>query len=115
LDRGIDLFVGMEEELKEKLPTADERQEYAELEAAGAERALPGGGRDALEAARQRRTRLGELKDKMAYQPVTLTEVGEDYIAFESGEGLVTYLPAHRLGSLTKRAGKPASPKPPAE
>lgn len=122
LDRGTDVFVGMEQELKDKLPTAEERQEYSQLEAAEAEAGIfptLRGGLDGLDVARKqrqeqsdRRSRLAVLKIKMEYLPVTLTEVGEDYIAFESGEGVVTYLPLHRLGTVTRRVAPAAEATP---
>lgn len=116
---GIDFLIGMEADLKDTIATADERREYAQLEAAAGETPVfprPGiGDRNAIEEMRRRtqeraehRERLNKLKPKMEYQLVTLTEVGDDYVAFDSAEGFLTYLPVHRIASVTKRAAAAA-------
>lgn len=117
----FDLFIGMDAELRDRVATAEERAEYEELsqldESEPLFLAIPdfGGDRDAarrqLEESRrkqnekvERRARLAELKPRVAFQAIRITEVGDDYFAFESGEGLTTSIAASRISTVTRRA-----------
>lgn len=104
-----------DEELPQVRLTDEERREYealrGERSSFGAFRPEPGESGDEhrrrteeqMRRARERQARMSELQRKMRLREIVLA--GEDYIGLRDAEGETTYVPLHRIGSVTQ-AGK---------
>lgn len=119
----VSVYVGMKDDLKDRIATPEERQEYADLgDTPGYEPIpipAPGGGgldqmRKTLEDRRLRRERVAVLRPKVEYEVVRLTAIGGDFVAFEKS-GITTYLPLHRIGLVLVKSQTADSPAPKAE